>query len=138
MASVRADLPVATESAEQQQLFTWAAYQAAIHPELRLMYHIPNEGQRSRGTGGRMVGEGLKKGVPDICLPVSRGGYHGLYIEMKRTKGGKLTPEQAEWLSALEAQGYQAERCDGWEAATKVITEYLSHPPLTVWPENVR
>lgn len=125
MATTRAVLPVPTESVEQQNLFRWAAYQAAAHPELRLMYHIPNEGLRSRATGGRMVGEGLKKGVPDICLPVPRGGYHGLYIEMKRIRGGGMSPEQADWIEQLQQQGYLACWCRGWEMAAKVIMDYL-------------
>ena len=37
-------------------------------------------------TGGRLRAEGLKSGVPDLCLPSAHGEYHGLYIEMKRTK----------------------------------------------------
>lgn len=78
--------PVPTESQEQQRLFQWARMESGRFPELELLYHIPNEGKRSRATGRRMVAEGLKKGVPDICLPVARGGSHGLYIELKRTK----------------------------------------------------
>lgn len=50
-------------------------------------------------TGGRLRAEGLKSGVPDLCLPSAHGQYHGLYIEMKRTQGSKTTPEQKEWLA---------------------------------------
>lgn len=123
-------LPVASESVEQQCLFRWAAYNLAAHPELRLLYHIPNEGLRSRVTGGRMVAEGLKKGVPDICLPVGRGPYHGLYIELKRVRGGALTPEQDEWLEALRAQGYLAVMREGWEAAAEEILSYLKQKEM--------
>lgn len=120
---------VPTESAEQQWLFKWAAYESGAHPELELMYHIPNEGQRSRATGGRMRAEGLKKGVPDICLPVSRMGFHGLYIELKRTKYGRATEEQRAWLKKLTAEGYLACICHGWQAAARVITDYLNEAP---------
>lgn len=72
-----------------------------------------------------MRAEGMKKGVPDLCLPVARGGCHGLYIELKRTKGGKVTPEQLEWVDALTRQGYMAAVCRGWEEASDIITEYL-------------
>lgn len=83
--------PVPTETVEQQWLFQWARAEAGRHPELALMYHIPNEGKRSRTGGQRAVAEGLKSGVPDICLPVARGGAHGLYIEMKRQQGSYAT-----------------------------------------------
>ena len=120
---------VPTESAEQQWLFKWAAYESGAHPELELMYHIPNEGQRSRATGGRLRAEGLKKGVPDICLPVARMGFHGLYIELKRIKNGRATEEQRAWLKKLTAEGYLACICHGGQAAAEVITDYLNGKP---------
>lgn len=117
--------PVPTESQEQQRLFQWAKMQSGKYPELELMYHIPNEGKRSRITGRRMVAEGLKKGVPDICLPVARGGSHGLYIELKRTKDWKITQEQENWMRDLMGQGYEVALCIGWEKAADVILNYL-------------
>ena len=72
--------PTPSESVEQQALFRWANFMSGQYPALLLMYHIPNEGKRSRSTGARMKAEGLKPGVPDICLPVPVGQYHGLYI----------------------------------------------------------
>lgn len=117
--------PALTESQEQQRLFQWARMSAGRYPELRLLYHIPNEGKRSRTNGRRMVAEGMKKGVPDLCLPVARGGKHGLYIELKREHGGRATPEQRGWLRELAAEGYAAELCEGWEAAAEVIRGYL-------------
>ena len=117
--------PVPTESVEQRNLFRWAKLMSGAHPELSLLYHIPNEGKRSAATGRRMRQEGLKRGVPDICLPVARGGRHGLYIELKRLRGSKTSDDQREWLAALEAQGYAVALCKGWEAAAKVIEDYI-------------
>jgi len=116
---------IPTESVEQQCLFRWAQLQTNAHPELRLLYHVPNEGKRSRAQGGRLKAEGLRPGVPDICLPVPRGRYHGLYIELKRLQGGRVERSQHEWLDALTDQGYVAVVCKGWEAAAKVLLEYL-------------
>lgn len=106
-------------------MFRWAAYQSGAYPELALMYHVPNEGMRSRATGGRMQSEGMKRGVPDICLPVARGGHHGLYIELKRIAGGRLSTDQAGWLEALAREGYCAILCKGWEDAAQMIMDYL-------------
>lgn len=117
--------PVPTESQEQQRLFQWARMEEGKFPELALLYHIPNEGKRSRSTGRRMVAEGLKKGVPDLCLPVARGGAHGLYIELKRTRDWKITKEQESWMNDLMAQGYQVALCIGWEKAAEIIRSYL-------------
>lgn len=117
-----------TEAQEQRDLFRWAAYESGMYPELCLMYHIPNEGKRSTTTGARMRLEGMKKGVPDICLPVARGGFHALYIEMKRTKGGRVSEDQQLWLARLSRAGNKAVVCKGWEAAKNEIIAYLRLP----------
>lgn len=118
--------PVPTESAEQRAVFEWAERMSGRWPELKLMYHIPNEGKRSRITGARMKAEGMRGGVPDICLPVARGGHHGLYIEMKRVKNSKATREQLEWIEDLVGQGYVAAVCRGCDEAINLITRYMS------------
>lgn len=119
-----------TEDAEQKALFVWAAYQKCKYPELECMYHIPNEGKRSAPTGAKLKRMGLSPGVPDICLPVARGGYSALYIELKRTKGGNLSDNQRAWLDRLNKWGCLAVRCDGWEMAKRVIEGYLSNQIL--------
>lgn len=118
-------LPVPTESVEQISLFRWAHFSRGKYPELALLHHIPNGGTRSKSEAGRFRAEGVKAGVPDICLPVARGGYHGLYIEMKRRKGGRLSADQAEWIEALMREGYVAAVCRGWQEAQALIERYL-------------
>jgi hypothetical protein len=71
------------------------------------------------------VAEGLRSGVPDLCLPVARGGWHGLYIELKRQDGGRLTDAQRGWLEALSEEGYRAVLCRGFDEASEVILAYL-------------
>lgn len=97
-----------------------------IHPELRLFHAIPNGGFRSRRTAGLLKAEGVRPGVPDYSLPVPRGGAHGLYIELKRVKGGRVEPEQRTWLADLTEQGYRAVVCRGWEQAWAEIRDYLA------------
>ena len=72
-------LPVPLESTEQRNLFTWAAMQSAAWPQLRLLYHVPNSGYRTATEAARFRAEGVQPGVPDLCLPVARHGFHGLY-----------------------------------------------------------
>lgn len=116
---------VPTETVEQQWLFRWARMQEGAHPELRLLYHVPNEGKRGHAAASRAKAEGLRSGVPDICLPVARGGFHGLYIELKRQKGGRLSEVQQGWIDALRAQGYRAEVCLGFDEASEMLLAYL-------------
>lgn len=116
-----------TEADEQKALFRWAEIAQGKYPELELMHHIVNEGRRDGRTGYNLRLMGMKRGVPDVCLPVARGGFHGLYVEMKRVKGGRPSPEQLWWRDKLREQGYRAEICYGWEDAVRVIREYLDN-----------
>lgn len=114
-----------TEAQEQRDLFRWAQLARGRYPELQLMYHIPNEGKRSTITGARLKAGGLRSGVPDICLPVARGPYHALYIELKRTRASRVSEDQRAWLAKLTRAGNKAIVCRGWDAARAAIIEYL-------------
>lgn len=118
---------IPTEAQEQTALFRWAEIVGKTHPELRLLYHCPNGGSRNAIEAARFKAQGVKAGVPDIFLPCARSGFHGLYIELKRRKGGRVSEEQRAMIKALTAQGYRAEVCKGWEDAARIITEYLSN-----------
>ena len=113
------------EAEEQKALFEWAGYMGGRHPELKFMYHVPNGGRRNAREAAMLKAEGVKAGVPDIVLPAARGGYHGLYIELKRQKSGSLSKEQRAYLEYLKEQGYRAVMCRGWRQAADVIQAYL-------------
>lgn len=114
-----------SESQEQKALFEWAEYAKRIYPELALMFHIPNGGSRNPVEARNLKYQGVKPGVPDICLPVGRGKYHALYIEMKRKKGGRASDVQRGWIAALNRAGNKAVICKGWEEARQTILNYL-------------
>lgn len=116
-----------SEGQEQAALFSWAELEMkrGRYPELRMMFHVPNGGGRSKAEAGRFKAEGVKAGVPDIFLPVPRGNYHGMFIEMKKRKGGKVSAEQKVWLAELAEQGYFAVVAFGWEDASEQIRSYL-------------
>lgn len=116
---------IPTEDTEQAHIFVWAGWARGKYPELDLMHHIPNGGKRSKPEAARFKAQGVKAGVPDIFLPCARGGYHGLYIELKRTKGGKISAAQKEWIDALRGQGYKVIVCYGFDEAREVIISYL-------------
>ena len=116
---------IPTEAQEQTTLFQWAALMTHRWPELRTMYHIPNGGSRNAIEAARLKAQGVKAGIPDIFLPCARGSWHGLYIEMKRRKGGRVSDEQRDMIRLLIEQGYKAVVCYGWEEAKTVIVEYM-------------
>ena len=91
------------------------------------MYAIPNGGYRNKKTAVELKAEGVKSGVSDICLPVARCKKHELYIEMKRTKGGKLSKSQEKFIADVKNQGYAAVACFGFEEAKAIILQYLNN-----------
>lgn len=115
---------IQTEHAQQVAVFAWAALNFEAHPELKLMFAIPNGGLRNKITAANLKAEGVKAHVPDIFLPVARGSWHGLFIEMKK-KGGSVDPGQKDWIEDVRKQGYGACVCVGWLEAVTVIVLYL-------------
>lgn len=116
-----------SEAQHQAAVFKWSR-QPDIRrqwPELALLFHIPNGGTRDPIEAKHLQQQGVKPGVPDLCLPVPRGGYHGLYIEMK-SETGTATSEQNWWGERLLKEGYQWRICYGWTAAVSELMEYLS------------
>lgn len=111
-----------TETDEQRQLIQWCRDK----PWGQFLFHIPNESVGGMGWVIRNRQMGMKKGVPDLCLPIPMHGYHGLFIEMK-AQGGRLSNEQKGWLKALETFGYRVECCIGWEAAKSVLEGYMAN-----------
>ena len=113
-----------SEHTEQVSLFQKAERWEGEYPELALLHAIPMGGKRPISVAKRMKAAGAKKGLLDMCLPVPRGQYHGLYLELK-VKGGRLSKEQKWWIEKLREQGYAVHVCYGCIEAWGVIMEYL-------------
>lgn len=128
-----------SEHSEQCAVFDWADRLKNSHPELGLLYAVPNgaklpwkrdrRGKRFSPEAMRLKDEGLRPGVPDMCLPAARNGYHGLYIEMKYG-GNKPTADQVWWLEQLDGQGYLAVVCWGADEAIQTIKDYIGFMEL--------
>ncbi|MCL2035427.1 MAG: VRR-NUC domain-containing protein [Oscillospiraceae bacterium] len=115
------------EAGEQAALFAWARTLENKYPALRLMFHIPNGGTRKGGAieGARLKAQGVKGGIPDIFLASPCGPYHGLFVELKAEKG-RLQDSQKWWIEQLDAQGFRAVVCFGFDEARTEIERYLS------------
>ena len=66
-----------------------------------LVFAIPNGGKRSIVTAKRLRREGVTPGVPDLYIPA-----WGIWIEMKRQKGGRTSPDQDAMIQYLEEIGH--------------------------------
>lgn len=117
-----------TEHIEQVLFFAWAsAHLYSRYPETKyLLFAIPNGGHRHIAVARSMKAEGVKRGVPDIFLALPRGHYHGLFIELKRTRGGRLTPHQRDFMDIAVRNDYMCAVCHGCAEAQQTIIDYLA------------
>lgn len=102
------------EHDEQARVVTWAKWQPR-----------PNGGSRHRVEAARLKAEGVKRGMPDLFLAIPCEGHHGLFIEMKRKKGGRVSDAQNVMIDRLNAEGYQTCVCYGADEAITAIKTYL-------------
>ena len=122
-----------TEHKIQIAIFKWSEYSIKKYPELKLLNSSLNGifiTNKLHSYQAKLTG--MKKGYPDIFLPVARCGYHGLFIELKIDKNsdmniskGRLTKEQKEWMQDLNNQGYLAKVSYGYDATIELIENYL-------------
>ncbi len=114
------------EAQEQTDLISWArdCIKNNIYPELIMLYAVPNGGTRDKLEAVNLKRQGVVAGVPDLCLAVPKGKYHGLYIEMK-VHPNKTTNKQEQWLANLSYYGYAVKVCYGAVAAKTAIEHYL-------------
>lgn len=115
------------EHAEQVNLMQWWSLQCRRFgiPE-QLLFAIPNGGQRNIITAKRMKDEGVRAGIPDLFLAVPRGKFHGLFVEMKKTRGGVVSDAQKACMEMLSNNGYCVTVCHGFIDAQEAVKGYLS------------
>lgn len=118
-------ISVPSEHDEQVSLVHWAFLARKTRPELNGLAAIPNGGARHKAVAAKLKAEGCRAGYLDLQLLVARGGFHGLLIELKRTKESTTSAEQKEWIKWHLEQGYHAVVCKGWLEARSVIENYL-------------
>ena len=115
------------EHDEQVELFEWANAAQGEHPELCMLFAIPNGGARHPAVAAQLKAEGVKAGVPDIFLAVARGRWHGLFVELKRAdRSNHATSAQRAWMEMLRRYGYSAIVCYGATDAINAIMGYLT------------
>jgi hypothetical protein len=124
-----------SEEAIHKAVVDWADRQAATEPALKLLFHPANGGKMPKGAAGKMVGFGLRQGVPDLLLPhampdANGGASWGLALELK-SPSGRLRDTQKWWIGRLREQGWAVAVAYGFDEAHKIIERYLDseHEP---------
>lgn len=94
--------------------------------KVKLYSHIPNETfTKSWSVKMKNKKQGVHKGVPDFIIIFRHSVF---FLELKKEKGGSISPEQRQWIYALQDLGslsVNAEIAKGWDEAKKAIDQYL-------------
>jgi len=107
---------VPSEHAEQVAFVSWFR---KTYGSVRIL-SVPNGGQRNKVVAMKLKQEGVSKGVPDLFIPEWR-----LWVEMKRQKGGTLSPEQKDWRDYLIGCGYRWILAKGADDAINQVAEII-------------
>lgn len=114
------------EHDEQVTLVQWWGFACkSFGISEQLLFAIPNGGARNPITGANLKREGVRAGVPDLFLAVPKNGLCGLFIELKKPKGGRVSDAQNQMIKVLCEAGYSVVVCPGWTAAKEAIETYL-------------
>lgn len=122
-----------SEHAHQSALFTWTRLPAvrSAFPGIDLLEASLNGVHLSKAQAGKAYAAGMLRGALDLNLPVARGQYFGMRVEMKHGRN-KPTPDQ-EWHAArLQEEGWYVVVCWDWEDARDEIVRYLAQPATQV------
>ena len=107
---------VISEHMEQAALVMWFR---RAYPDT-LIFAIPNGGMRSKSQAMKLKVEGVVPGIPDLFVPEWK-----LWIEMKKVKGGKISPEQQGMIDYLQSVGYYVIVGLGAEDARRKISQFI-------------
>ena len=116
--------PRELERPHQVALIKWVRAVQDAYPVLKLLYAVPNGGDRNLYVAKKLKAEGIRAGVADLCLPAARRGYHGLYLEMK-SEEGVATKEQKAFLRNVLEEGYCAVIAHGVDEARSALAWYI-------------
>ena len=106
------------EEDEQRTVVQWLAANRI------LFTHVPNGGQRSRIEAAIMNGLGVQAGVPDLLIfdpPPALPTLRAAAVEMKRQKGGVVSPQQKDWLRRLDGRMWATAVCQGADEAIRQL-----------------
>lgn len=113
--------PTQWEHSLQVGCITWLKLQ---YPNV-VVWATPNGAFCGVKQARKLKAEGMVSGVPDLFIPMARKGYHGLFVEMKNGKKGRVSEEQMAMMIRLRKEGYQCAVCRSLEEFIKIIKDYF-------------
>ena len=113
-------MPISKEDIQLVIYFDWVRFNELDN----IIWHCENERACTPQQGAFRKRKGVKAGVADIWVSRARNGSHGLYIELKSGKG-RLSPQQAQFLRDMNAEGYAVDIAYSAEEAILKTKLYL-------------
>jgi hypothetical protein len=110
--------PVKSEYLEHLEVASWLRIKGVR------FQHSPND-TYTTSFKAKMANKrkGVSPGFPDFLVVTPNDGL--VFVELKRTKGGRVSNEQREWLIALGKAGCPSVVCAGAKEAIAFLGKYI-------------
>jgi hypothetical protein len=115
----KTDLQKGTTPSEDHEQMMFVQWFRRTHKDV-LIFSIPLGGHRHPAVAAKLKATGTVKGIPDLFIPAWK-----LWIEMKKVKGGKISPEQQGMIDYLQSVGYDVIVGLGAEDARRKISQFI-------------
>lgn len=103
-----------SEQFEQEQFVNWLQSQ-----DYKFCAFAQSTYTRSWAVKARNTRMGVVPGWPDMCVVLKRGAL--MFLELKRIRGGTVSPEQKNWISTINACSTLCVVAKGFEAAREAV-----------------
>ncbi len=111
-----------SEAGLQSSVIQYIRYQ---YPNIRYCASLGGQYQKYPSQRNKAKATGYVKGFPDLQICEARGGYFGLFLEIKEK--GYPTKEQKKWIEDLNERGYFAICVKGLDEIIATIDSYMAN-----------
>ncbi len=93
------------------------------YPNVKYCASLGGQYQKFQSQRNKAKSTGYVRGFPDLGIYEARGGFFGLFLEIKLK--GYPTKEQKEWIRDLNNRGYYAACVKGFDNIITTLDKYL-------------
>jgi hypothetical protein len=86
---------------------------------------LPGDAKHRAMYSNFLKKQGLLPGASDLFFAWPMHGYHGAFFEMKRLKGGRVSPDQLAFTMNMRTYGYWADVCSGLAEGVDSFQRYM-------------
>tara|TARA_R100000654_G_scaffold75059_1_gene111079 strand:- start:945 stop:1349 length:405 start_codon:yes stop_codon:yes gene_type:complete len=94
-------------------------------PYVRYCASLGGQYQKHISQRKKAKATGYVAGFPDLQICAARGGYYGLFIEIKLHRNCYASQVQKDWIDDLLDRGYLAVLCKGYDECIETLENYF-------------